>query len=377
MANSKKSLRNRLQELALLAVATAVALAVLEAGLRAFTVFPISADSNQLAHPELGYTLNPSLPDVDAAGFRNVSCELANSPFVTIGDSHTYGNNVSVDENFPSRLAQLVDRCVYNFGVGSYGIFQYGVLLSDLARTHVESVVVALYPANDLRTNAVTCRLTTNRRWQAFSATHGVALPDCGEPTPLPSYAPSLLERTATYQALDYFADDLAHDNSALVNPLTHFLLEGAPPVDKSSIRRHLRQTSLEHADVEANFSVSKAMFRAAQRELTDASIDLAVLIIPSKERAVHAWAAQRAAPMEAEFAAIVASEIALTEAYAAFFAAEGIAHADALSDVLAAMDATLEADQPFYRLNDGHPYAEGYAAYAKSAARLLAGTEH
>ena len=196
-------------------------------------------------------------------------------------------------------------------------------------------------------------------------------MPDCDGDSRARTYSPSLLERTATYQAVSYFSDEFA-DNSASVNPMTHFLIEGAPPVDKSSITTSSATHVVGQPNVRSNLAAGVMMFEDASRALADKSIELAVLIIPSKERVIQAWAAQREAPRDDEFDSIVASEQRLTTEFTSFFSDAGIAYIDALPDVVAALDAALKEGERFYRLNDGHPYAAGYAAYAKSAERLL-----
>ena len=56
----------------LFGISMATAVAILESGLRSFTPFPIHGEmANRVPHPILGYTLDPSDAEVDAAGFRN------------------------------------------------------------------------------------------------------------------------------------------------------------------------------------------------------------------------------------------------------------------------------------------------------------------
>lgn len=373
--NESSKGRKRMLELLLFAAAMLLSLAVLEVGLRMFTVFPIGYESNRVAHPELGYVLNASLDDVDGDGFRNVECALGDAPVVTLGDSHTYGNNVPVGENFPSALARRLGHCVYNFGIGSYGIYQYGVLLRDLADSGVDTVLLGFYPTNDLATNDVSCSLQGLPYWQAFAAERSLALPDCADSSGPPSYTGSFIERTAAFQAIDHLLleSGLADwDGSGLVNPVTHFLIEGGPPVDKSSIRRHRRTTTLNRPNNRTNYELSKAVLLDAERRLRDASIGFAVLIIPSKERVVYEWAERNGIVRDPDFDDVVQSEMRLTGEYVAFLEESQIDHALALPQVVDAFAASLEGEEDFYRLNDGHPFAAGYAAYADAAAALL-----
>ena len=215
-----------------------------------------------------------------------------------------------------------------------------------------------------------------SRYWQDYATREGLELPDCsGIGSPRPDSG-SFIERTATYQALENVLDGelfAGFDGSSLINPVTHFVFDADQSVDKSRVRRHLRTTSLERTNVRANFELSKSILADARAELEDASIELIVLLIPSKERVIYEWA--RSLERDPEFDEIVASEIRLTDAYTMFFADAGIPHGLALPYVGTAFAKAVGEGERFYRPNDGHPYAAGYAAYAEAAARLLART--
>ena len=73
--------------------------------------------------------LSPRLRDVDEHRFRNPPDDNERYDIVAIGDSHTFGSNVSWMEAWPHALARGTGHTVYNLGVGSYSIYQYGVLL--------------------------------------------------------------------------------------------------------------------------------------------------------------------------------------------------------------------------------------------------------
>ena len=112
------------KEILLLMVSLALSLFVMEFGLRAFTHFPIhGTKNNRVGHPVLGYTLNPSLSYVDASGFRNPMQDKRQHDIVAIGDSHTYGDNVGWKDAWPYRLGRILNKSVYNYGIGGYGIF--------------------------------------------------------------------------------------------------------------------------------------------------------------------------------------------------------------------------------------------------------------
>ena len=114
------------KEILLLAISAALSLAVIEIGLRSFTNFPIHGKkSNRIAHPALGFTLDPSkISDADAGGFRNPG-DKSPHEIVAIGDSHTYGLNVGWEDAWPYQLGRSLGKSVYNNGVGGYGVLHY------------------------------------------------------------------------------------------------------------------------------------------------------------------------------------------------------------------------------------------------------------
>lgn len=79
----------------------------LEVGLRWLTPYPINRHSNKVKHKELSFVLNPNLKEVDKDGFRNED-NLKNIKIVAIGDSHTYGANVSSVKSWPKGVRHKV-----------------------------------------------------------------------------------------------------------------------------------------------------------------------------------------------------------------------------------------------------------------------------
>ena len=112
------SLFSRFSNILLLSVSCLVSLVLLEVGLRIFTEFPITELSNRVPDPILGYRYSTSLKDIDESGFRNPPGHAAN--IAALGDSHTYGVNVASEQTWPAQLGRLLQRNVYNYGVGSY-----------------------------------------------------------------------------------------------------------------------------------------------------------------------------------------------------------------------------------------------------------------
>lgn len=87
----------------------------------------------------------------DLLGFRNLNIPVV-TDIVTIGDSQTYGNNVSLKYNWPSRLADELSESkasVYNMATGGWGAVQYLNMAQYATAFQPRAVVVAFYSGND------------------------------------------------------------------------------------------------------------------------------------------------------------------------------------------------------------------------------------
>lgn len=68
----------------------------------------------------------------DEWGFRNLKVP-EHADIVAIGDSHTYGNTVRMEDSWPIVLGHLGGYTAYNMGMGGYGPNQYFYLLQTKA----------------------------------------------------------------------------------------------------------------------------------------------------------------------------------------------------------------------------------------------------
>ena len=206
--NREQNGRSKSANAALLISVSLVSLIFLELGLRIFTVFPVTIDSNQEPHDELNYVVASSLPDVDAHGFRNPT--IPNKPsLVAIGDSFTYGYNVNSNEAWPYQLAELLGSTVYNFGVGSYGIYQYYRLFEMAVELEPDNIVVGLYPANDLAFGA--CSILMLEYWQSRLDELGLSDGNCERHVAELNF-PGAVARTVNSFAITSALDDLIWD---------------------------------------------------------------------------------------------------------------------------------------------------------------------
>jgi hypothetical protein len=96
----------------------------------------------------LGIKIAPGAAGFDRWGFRNDTVPTS-ADIVTIGDSHTYGNTATMSDAWPSVLARMTERRVYNLALGGYGPNQYYHLLARAVTLKPRWVVCALYMGDD------------------------------------------------------------------------------------------------------------------------------------------------------------------------------------------------------------------------------------
>ncbi len=80
-------------------------------------------------------------------GFRSTgSTENANSPWLTVGDSYTFGDQVSDSDTWPSRLQAQTTHSVVNAGVCGYGLDQ-SVLRAEalIKELHPEVLILGVF----------------------------------------------------------------------------------------------------------------------------------------------------------------------------------------------------------------------------------------
>lgn len=171
-----------LGNIALGLVVTLLCLAVAEAGLRAFTPFPIHGrKANKIYDIDAGYRLNPGHPNIDKNGFRN----RPGKPHIiaAIGDSHTYGSNVKPEQAWPEQFEQMTGIPVYNFGVGSYAVYAHFANVHRAIDQGHKYIIIALLIHNDFKVNGNSCDIdyAGSEFWQAAKKRLSLHLPDCSE----------------------------------------------------------------------------------------------------------------------------------------------------------------------------------------------------
>jgi len=345
----------------LLAISTCLAIGVVEVVLRAFSVFPIHNNLNIQPHSSLGHTLNPRLNDVDRYGFRNTENGIKNAEIIAIGDSHTQGFNVSAKNSWPTLLSKKLNKKVYNYGVGGYGFAQYAYLLETKLAQEANTVIVALYPANDIRPGV--CALVPQTYYQTLFEKQIVETPCSSEFNPIENKPVTLSSwftaYSATLSAIKYFisAHWIAKEN--------YYEVSGHL-IKKSRVSVRNKITDLSNPEVKHNFEATLRILKNAHAR----NKKLGVLLIPSKGNVLRTWSDSQNLESASDFN--VSNETKLIRKFTQSLIKLDIPVIDATPYLLDAFAVEEKAGRLLYPQNDGHPLEQGYASYSEAADDLL-----
>lgn len=380
------------RSLLLLILSGTLSLGLAELALRGFTRFPIDEESNRLDHPELGYTLDPALSDVDEKGFRNPTLP---DPVVVaaIGDSHTFGVNVAREEAWPAHLEDLSGERVYNLGVGSYDVYRYAVLFDLALELEPDWIIVALYPANDLGGRSA-CGIMVRPSWDERRRTLGLDITECravlqsraseesrdaGPPADSDRAGSSLPGRIVSW-ALTRTALGSLVDN-VIVEPLK------PPPAYEVTVARERLRVSVANVRSHAGATdlsdpVTRTNLENALRILTHLDsvsrardVRLGVLLIPSKARVVAELPGAYRGALPESMSLSVRREREVTDILTRHLASLSVPVESPLEGLVGALaDEVASGRVTVYPAVDGHPMSAGYRIYAEAAARLRQG---
>ena len=272
----------------------------------------------------------------DILGFRNrVVPNVAD--VVIIGDSQTYGNNVALEDNWPSRLAlQLEDKGAisYSMATGGWGAVQYLEMATKATSFQPQLLIVAFYSGND---SLESFRLAYSL--DRFSDLRPVKGLDSGD-TPAVAFPPP----------------------PETLWPVT--FKDGVKTVFTPALRLVANDG---HPAVKAGYGVMANVAREIHRLTRPFGTALIFTIIPTKEY-VYAEKLRR-------------EDIEPTQEYLQLVAAEGN-HISELAAALRAIpdavyvdltvplsDAALEPVALYPTIGNGHPISAGYAVIANTLA--------
>ena len=145
------------------------------------TFIPAKFRLSYLHHDLLGHVPSPgfrgsgsanSLVTIDGDGLRfGGEGPISGDPAIlAVGDSYTYGEEVSDTETWPAQLQRLIGRRVLNGGVSGYGLDQTVLRAEQLTALHRPSVVIVSFVADDIVRTEMRRLWWRNKPWFAIEA---------------------------------------------------------------------------------------------------------------------------------------------------------------------------------------------------------------
>lgn len=334
----------RTMGLSVLLLSGVLSLFAAEGILRWLTVHPVNQQSNTMRHAELGYVLDPALPDIDASGFRNAAV-LQSAEIVAIGDSHTQGFNATSEDAWPALLSRELKRSVYNMGVGGYGPRHYERLCEQALELHPKRIVVGLYLGNDL-----------------FDATQVIQPRSVQEACPNP-FRHALASRTAIGSATRqlYHRSGLGRPSGRVVrHPLNSTVI--------SEKRVHWLSQQMDLARPEITDALritTEILFRARERCAKN-GVHLTVMLIPTRESVYCCSQRVVQDTLPGTLRQLAQNEAGLRNILIAELQESHIRVVDLFEPLVAALDSVPGI---YAAHDDGHPTANGYRVYATTLA--------
>ncbi len=345
---------------------------ILEVGLRALTPFPISQASNKGSHDILGWVMDSNTAEIDKHGFRNST--LSSIDIVALGDSHTYGFNVSSDNSWPKLLARMLDKTVYNYGVGGYGILQYKYLLDKSIELDPKVVLLGLYLPNDL--DDLCSLVSTNQYWSSrakeFNINGSLCIKKQKRKKRRTRNSTWLKENSATIAiASEYYSNFSMRskiENNEIKNAVVINDEKTKTIINHSRIEIHKKHMDINEPHIKMAYEVLKTTILEANKNFETNSIRFGILFIPSKERVFYGYLTQMGYTLPIEYKILVDNEDKLKANITQFVSNAGIPSADILQDM---ENALLKYGQVYPPRDNGHPIEIGYQIYADNAFSL------
>ena len=356
-----------------LAVSLSIGLLILEIGLQFFTPYPIRSPSNSISHEWLGRVMNPAMDEIDEMGFRNKP--MSSIDVIAIGDSHTYGFNVSSENSWPKMMGKGLGMNVYNFGIGGYGLLQYHYLMDKAIEMNPKEIILGLFSRNDLDN---VCQHANNiPLWESRGEELGLDVSLCPEK-----------EKAKKIKGGVSF---WLRKSSAIVSMLAEFntnrkiwmrlhltgAYDGVVVNDdhiKSLINMKKVKAQGQHMDmtepgIKMAFEVLRVFLEKSSQKLKSRGIGFSVLLIPSKEMVFNRYLTENNYILPDEYRSLVTDENYLRKMIIQLLEEKNIHYGSVLPDLQQA----LMNDGDVYPANaDDHPQLRGYKVYAEVAEKII-----
>ena len=264
----------------------------------------------------------------------------------------------------------------YNMGVGSYNIYQYAEAVDLGLRYRPRYLLIGLFPANDFEFGV--CRLLRTARWRDWFDARGLERTTCREAddrrlqsaqTTI-AWLPDLAASTALGSAIEtlFWRPYLRpHVRATYVLRVGH----KRQLIEQERVRALMSQTDPMNRFVSNGLANLAKLFDEMTRAADAQGTRVGVLVVPSKVRVVAGWARAEGVALPEPLRLAYAHEQLLVSRIRDVLGELSIPVEDAGPDMERLM-IEARSEVVLYPVGDGHPYANGYRAYAEAGLRLL-----
>lgn len=274
-------------------------------------------------------------------------------------------------------LGTKLNKNVYNFGIGGYGILQYAQLFPKAIEMKPEVILIGLYLLNDL---ADVCERAIGYSWYQTQIDFSRCSYMVSESDPVP-------QRGMFKRGLSW-----VHNHSAILSILSrgysrlireinashdYLTLKNngklqATMLLKRKIQQHMANGSMNHKTphIQLGYQALQQFLLNAKEQASLHHIRLGVMIIPSifpvLHDSLHDSLTQTDPNISKDYHALIKTEKELTQDVSAFLKEQAIPFIDVLPKM---KDGVIQYGN-MYPI-DGHPNETGYRIYAEGALEL------
>lgn len=350
--------------------------------------------------PRLLVHVAPNAPGHDKRGFRNLT-SIESADIVAIGDSQTWGINVSRSEAWPSVLAKLGNLNVYSMSLGGWGPLQYEILAEDAIALNPKAILVGMYLGNDIFDSCNHVYGTgAYLKYRQTGESHAAALTDLLARLEVTNGHARIDEAHRQLAAMGRGAkmwQGIARRSLVVQILMTRGLLPTVPSVDElyqmadtawahehpqAAAVYHAGNHStiltfgyrgvavdLENACIRDGVRITKEVLNSLELLKIRTGTRVGIVFIPTKERVYAGVDVSLQARLNPAFEALVRNESAIKEQLIDQCRTLSLICIDATTRMIEAVKQGAILYRPD---SDGHPLAEGYRQIALAARQAL-----
>ena len=324
----------------------------------------------------LRYRIEPGTGAHDSLGFRNKSVPDS-VDIVAIGDSHTYGISARASESWPSALAGMTGKSVYNMALGGYGPAEYLYLMeSEALKLHPDVIIAGFYLGNDLK-DSYTAVYSVDR-WKAMRKSRleqSAGLSETEDDDGFSyGFGDWLAGHSVFYRLVSssFIGDNLRQARRMKRGEQIVMLKDEKNGINTGfTPEQRLKGLDLGRPDVGEGLALSLAFFERMNELAHQHDVEFIVVIIPTKESVFARYIeGNKSLPASGKIDYLLENEREADDRIRSYFDEHGIRYVD----VLGSLSKSADVEQIYPNNFGGHENRNGYSVIAGAIKEYLDG---